>query len=376
MRICLLSPYPELREGVGRYTQALLSALQNLEGIFPVAVPFHSSGKPTMVEEFLGIGKALRVFKQIVKCHPDILHIQYTSSTYPKSGLILLLQMLRLMPTRLVVTQHEFVRESRPIKIRTLFEKIVCHGADLLIVLTRYSLDAARVGLTPRRTKIIPHGLTLHKPVAKDEARTMLGIPKDAKILLAFGYVSPHKGLEYAIRAVKHVVKSLPLAHLIIAGGPHPLSRDDTYMGALKHLAVEEGDSHHVTFTGYVPDRLVDYYLDSADIMLLPYVGVTQSGVVYMAVAHSVPVVTSSLGGFREELERNEIGVLVPPCDASSLAEAIVNLLSDPERLERYSRNEARLSRELSWEVIARRHLEAYNELIDTRPECDREGAA
>lgn len=364
MRICLLSPYPELREGLGRYTEALLSALQNLEGIFPVAVAFHSSGKPTIVEEFLGTGKALRVFKQIVKCHPDIIHIQYTSFTYPKSGLIILLQMLRLVPTRLVITQHEFVPEKRPIKIRTLFEKIVCHSADLLIVLTRYSLDAALIALKPRRVRMIPHGLTLHKPIAREEARTRLGIPKVAKVLLAFGYVSPHKGLEFAIRGMKRVVQSLPLAHLIIAGAPHPLSRDDTYMHSLKHLAVEEGVSHHVTFTGYVPDRQVDYYLDSADIMLLPYLRVTQSGVVYLALAHYIPLVATSLGGIREELERNEIGVLVPPGDANSLAEAIVNLLSDPKRLERYSKNEARLSRELSWEATAQRHVEAYGSVL------------
>jgi glycosyltransferase involved in cell wall biosynthesis len=80
-------------------------------------------------------------------------------------------------------------------------------------------------------------------------------------------------------------------------------------------------------------------------------------------VAHRVPVIASSVGGIREELRRNQIGVLVPPGEVNPLIEAVIKLLGDPKRLALYSENEGRLSRELAWGLIAKKHLEAYRQL-------------
>jgi glycosyltransferase involved in cell wall biosynthesis len=364
MRICLLSPYPELIEGIARYTHALLRALEKLEGVVPVAVPFHSSDTPTLINELQGIGRALRTFGQIVKHHPDILHVQFTSHAYPKLGLLLLLQLSKLSSLRLVVTRHEFVPEKRLVKIRTIFERIVCNRADLLIVLTEYSLHAARcLRLRAKAMMTIPHGLRIPARIGREEARARLGIPPEAMVLLTFGYLSSHKGLEYAIRAMKSISKTIPKCQLIVAGGLHPSTRDDSYARLLKRTAIEDGVTGHVTFAGHVPDELVDYYFESADIVLLPYLRITQSGVLYTAVAHRVPVIASSVGGIREELRRNQIGVLVPPGEVNPLIEAVIKLLGDPKRLALYSENEGRLSQELAWGLVAKKHLEAYREL-------------
>jgi glycosyltransferase involved in cell wall biosynthesis len=364
MRICVLSPYPELMEGIARYTHALLGALEKLEGIVPVAVPFHSSDRPTIINELLGIGRAFGTFRQIVKHHPDILHVQFTTLTYPKVGILLLLLLKRLISVRLVVTEHEFISEARQVKIRSVFERIVCESADLLVVLNEYSLHTAkRLRLQPGATTVIPHGLRIPTRVGREGARARLGIPPEATVLLTFGYLSPHKGLEYPIRAMKSISKTIPTSHLIVAGGLHPLTRDDSYFRLLRRIAMEDGVTGHVTFTGHVPEELVDYYFESANIVLLPYLRITLSGVLYTAVVHRVPVIASSIGGLREELERNEIGVLVPPGEVNPLVEGVVKLLRDQQRLALYSENEGRLSRELVWELIAKKHLDAYREL-------------
>jgi glycosyltransferase involved in cell wall biosynthesis len=364
MKICLLSPYPELMEGIARYTHALLGALEKLEGVVPVAVPFHSSDRPTVINELLGIGRAFRTFRQIVKHHPDILHVQFTSITYPKAGILLLLLLKRLILARLAVTQHEFISEARQVKIRSAFERIVCDSADLLVVLNENSLHACkRLRLQPGATMVIPHGLRIPTRIGREEARARLGIPREATVLLTFGYLSPHKGLEYPIRAMKSISKTIPTCQLIVAGGLHPSTRDDSYARLLRRIAIEDAVTGHVTFTGHVPDELVDYYFESANIILLPYLRITQSGVLYTAVAHRVPVIASSVGGIREELQRNQIGVLVPPGEVNPLIEAAIKLLGDSKRLALYSENEGRLSRELAWELIAKKHLDAYREL-------------
>jgi glycosyltransferase involved in cell wall biosynthesis len=73
----------------------------------------------------------------------------------------------------------------------------------------------------------------------------------------------------------------------------------------------------------YVPNEKVPIYFSAADVVVLPYIDVTQSGVVQLAFGFGVPVITTRVGGLPEVVVNGETGLLVTPCDSRLLAEAV-----------------------------------------------------
>jgi glycosyltransferase involved in cell wall biosynthesis len=70
----------------------------------------------------------------------------------------------------------------------------------------------------------------------------------------------------------------------------------------------------------------------AADLVVLPYVRATQSGVVPIAVAHAKPVAVTAVGGLREQVLDGRTGYLVPPGDPGALAEAIQRYFAEADR--------------------------------------------
>ena len=85
----------------------------------------------------------------------------------------------------------------------------------------------------------------------------------------------------------------------------------------------------------------------------------------YTALAFGKPIVASAIGGFTEVGERDRALRLVPPGDPAALAEALAELLADPEaRAALASAAAAAATGPYSWEEIARRTLDVYRPLI------------
>ncbi len=79
----------------------------------------------------------------------------------------------------------------------------------------------------------------------------------------------------------------------------------------------------------YVPNEEVAAYFRCADAVVLPYVSATQSGIVQIAFGLGCPVITTRVGGLPEAVEDGRTGLVVAPCDAAALAEAIVRYYED-----------------------------------------------
>jgi len=79
----------------------------------------------------------------------------------------------------------------------------------------------------------------------------------------------------------------------------------------------------------YVPNEEVGAYFAAADVVVLPYVSATQSGVVQMAFGFGVPVITTQVGGLAEAVAHERTGLLVPPQDAVALAATIMRFFQD-----------------------------------------------
>lgn len=183
----------------------------------------------------------------------------------------------------------------------------------------------------------------------------------DSKLLpknvLFFGRISPYKGVEYLCEAMKLVHKEIPDATLTIAGGGRMYFDIEPY----KKLGYIEVRNHYVDMV-----ELSDL-LSRCSISVCPYTDATQSGVIMTSFSLCKPVVASNVGGLGEMIDDGKSGLLVPPKDPKALAEAIVSLQSDEDRLRamsEYIRHEYNVGSR-SWDAIADKYIEYYKTILE-----------
>ena len=152
----------------------------------------------------------------------------------------------------------------------------------------------------------------------KTGARTELRISTDQKVLLFFGMIRPYKGLKYLIQAMARVVKSINCVLLVVGEFYEP---KEGYLALIKQLGLEK---HIIIRDEYVKNEMVSLYFASADVVVLPYVSATQSGIVQIAFGLNKPVITTNVGGLPEAVEDGRTGFVVDPASPDKLAEAIL----------------------------------------------------
>ncbi|MCY3552229.1 MAG: glycosyltransferase family 4 protein [Candidatus Poribacteria bacterium] len=141
--------------------------------------------------------------------------------------------------------------------------------------------------------------------------------------------ITPEKGIHFLIRAMAELKGKIPI-RLLIIGGPY-FQKDVDYMEELKQEVADLGVEDSVIFTGFLSDtRVVTSLLD---IVLVPsIIPEACPRTIIEAMAVGKPVIATPLGGSKE-LVTPETGILVPPEDASAIADAIATLAADQERL-------------------------------------------
>src|ERR1700685_2870404 len=73
----------------------------------------------------------------------------------------------------------------------------------------------------------------------------------------------------------------------------------------------------------FIPDEDMEIYLKAADVMVLPYNEIFQSGVLFLSYAFGLPVIATDVGSFREEIVEGNTGFLCQPGDPAALAKTI-----------------------------------------------------
>lgn len=138
----------------------------------------------------------------------------------------------------------------------------------------------------------------------------------DAKYILFFGYISSYKGLEYLCEAMMKVHKSHPEVKLVIAGGGNIYFDWKPYKD-LDYIILR---NHFVD----LPE--LAGLLSECEFSVCPYKDATQSGVVQTAFSLGVPMLVTNVGALPDVVKDGQNGLVVPPCDSSSLVGAINTL--------------------------------------------------
>jgi glycosyltransferase involved in cell wall biosynthesis len=258
---------------------------------------------------------------------------------------------VRLLPAfrrPLVLTAHDVLpREPRPGQRdaqRRLYDRV-----DAVVVHSEHGRGrlVGDLGLPPGKVHVIPHGVL--RPAGDD------GLPPElaaveGPVVLFFGLLRPYKGLDVLLEAWRGIGG----AELWVVG-----------MARMETAALRAAAPPGVRFVErYVPDAQVGALFRRADLAVLPYREIDQSGVLFTALGAGTPLVLSAVGGF-PEVAAHGAAELVAPGDAAALHATLQRLLGDPAARDRLAEGARRAADEhYGWDAIARRHLELYDRLV------------
>ena len=152
--------------------------------------------------------------------------------------------------------------------------------------------------------------------------RRSLGIPADAPVIGTVANMAVEKGYPYLLEAVKSISEKRPEAWFLFVGAG-PMETE------IKEKARQISRHTQIVFTGTRTD--IPDLIDAMDIFVLSSVIEGFPNVLLEALSRGRPVIATHVGGIPELIESGQQGILVPPQDGTALAEAVLNLLKDPE---------------------------------------------
>ncbi|MCG7607497.1 glycosyl transferase family 1 [Mycolicibacterium sp. (ex Dasyatis americana)] len=188
---------------------------------------------------------------------------------------------------------------------------------------------------------VIPHG----DSGAMHRGRPPAPVTQTEPVALFFGTWTTYKGIDVLIDAFAIVKAEMPTAHLIVAGA---VSADVDATELLAQAAANGVDAR----PGYLEMDEVPGLIESARVVVTPYIRASASGVAHLAYTFGRPVIGTTVGDLPAAIEDGITGLLVPPNDAAKLADAMLRLLQDPELAARLG-EAGRTAVQRSWSVAA-----------------------
>jgi glycosyltransferase involved in cell wall biosynthesis len=175
-----------------------------------------------------------------------------------------------------------------------------------------------------KKITVIPHGIYSIIPTSeltRMEARKKLRLDTREKILLFFGNIAPYKGLEYLILALADLKKTYDDFKLIISGR---IKNCEAYWKNIQRLIKEHDlEDYIIKKIELIPDEEVEVYFKAADVLILPYKFIFQSGVLFLSYNFGLPVIATDVGSLREDIVEGKTGFICKPEDPEDLAEKI-----------------------------------------------------
>ena len=274
------------------------------------------------------------VAKRVRAWHPDVLILPWWVSYWALPWLTLAMFAHRWTNAQVVFLCHNVLPHDGG-RIGRVLARLVLSQGDAIIVQAQEDLRSLDELIPGKRRVWTPHPTYAELgqgsedssvPLDSKVARARLGLPampSDTPLLLFFGFVRPYKGLNVLLEATSAIQAQMPV-HVLVVGEIWGSSEE--YLVQIQRLGI----SNHVTLINeYVPDERLGDYFGAADVVILPYVSATQSGVVQLAFGYGLPVIASRVGGLPDVVRDGETGLLVPPGDPDALVAAIVRFFRD-----------------------------------------------
>jgi glycosyltransferase involved in cell wall biosynthesis len=278
---------------------------------------------------------------------------------------LILVFLAKLSGRKVIITVHD-VESFSPVAIsRTMINRI--YGlADALIVHNKVSEEELtnKLGNAPVKINIIPHGNYLdtdHRLADPQDARRKLDIGETRRVILFFGQIKDVKGLDILIEAMPIVVNAIPEVTLLIAG--RPWKKDfASYDALIDKLGIRDRCVLHLRYIG---NDEIALFFAAADVVVLPYRRIYQSGVILMAMSYGRAVVVSDLPGMTETVSDGATGYVFRQGSKDALAEQLIRVLKDDEgRMQVAERAMEHMRVNYDWMVIGNKTANVYRNVL------------
>lgn len=145
-------------------------------------------------------------------------------------------------------------------------------------------------------------------------------INEDTQLLLFFGFVREYKGLKYILKAMPTIADQLPQCRLMVVGSFG--ENKQNYLNLIDDLGIND-----LVFLkdDYTPDNEIEKYFAATDLVVLPYIDATQSGIVQIAYGFEKPVVVTDVGGLPDVVTNGKTGYVVDSKSSQAITEAIID---------------------------------------------------
>ena len=298
-----------------------------------------------------------RLRRQIDLLRPDVVHILSEGVLW--LNLVLpTAQKYGLVTTLHDVTYHTGDRASRRVprwfgdQLIKRSDQIIVHGS---------ALRTAAEGRYPEirdRLSILPHiVLKRYRDIAVTERlkRSNSGTVN----VLFFGRIYRYKGLDVLIRSIALVTNKFSDIRVVIAG------EGDNFANYRREMVDPQ---FFDVRNRYIPDKEAAQLFIDADIVVLPYVEASQSGVLAIAKAFAKPVIVTNVGELGQAVVDGVSGLVVPPADERSLADAILKLATNADLRARLGNaGQAMADQTASPEAIAEKAIAIYTSVAGAR---------
>lgn len=254
------------------------------------------------------------------------------------------------------------------IGLYTVIERINCKLSHRVIVETHNNKVSyqRRHRLSHERVLFIPNGANtqLFRPSDMEQARTEIGIESDCLCVGVVANLSMDEGVQYLLEAASIILPEIPKPRFLIVG-------DGLMKEELMEIARKTTAPERFVFTGRVPYETVPVYIASMDVCVVPRhrARFEKTGISSLKLreyfACGRPVVGSDIAGVGDVLREANAGIPVTPENTPEFAQAIIRLLQDKALREEMGQNGRKFVLEnLSWEMVARKLIEAYESAV------------
>lgn len=294
----------------------------------------------------------------------DVLCVQHEFGIYGGPAGSHLLALLKEVRMPVVTTLHSVLQDPSLVQ-RSVMDEII-RRSDRLIVMAQKGASILRETYYVPSAKIdvISHGIPDVPFAPSDSFKAQFGV-EGRQVLLTFGLIGPGKGIEYAIEALPKIVERHPNVVYLVLGATHPhlLAREgERYRLSLERLADDRGVKENVIFYNrFVSLDDLKEFIGATDIYLTPYLQeaqITSGALAYVFGAGKA--IVSTPYWHAQELLADGRGVLVPFRDPQAIAEAVSNLLDDPERMANMQTQSYVMGRDMIWTASAKHYVESF----------------
>lgn len=314
----------------------------------------------------------LRLLYYAATATPKVFHILWNNKfeTFDRT---LLMLYYKALAKKVVLTVHNVnvrKRDDRDSALNRFTLRVQYRLSDHIFVHTEQMKRELiqDFGAHNDRVSVIPFGINnavRSTNLTEREARTRLNLRDGDKTLLFFGNIAPYKGLELLVSAFQQLSNRGDNYRLIIAGRP---KNCEQYWSTVREMMREDLQAGRIVLRDeFIPDDETEIFFKAADVLVLPYRHIYQSGVLFLGYSFGLPTLAADVGSLKDDIEAGRTGFIFKAEDPGDLARVIQEYFASDLYRELATRRtdiKTFAAEKHSWSVVGKETAAVYAGLL------------